>query len=133
MKISKLIFLSTSLLLSFSSCKKDKTEDKEDPTISISSPANHSTHQKGSSIHVHADFADDIDLASYHVHMSDNAAGSSHSSLFDFHESSSISGKSYEFHTDLTVPDSTLTVHWLHFEVIDAEGKTTTNKVMLHF
>ena len=115
------------LLVVVTSCKKDK----ESPSIVISEPANHSEHMMGSEIHIEAVFSDDRDLASYKVYI-----GTEEGALtpeFDVQYNGTISGKVYEFHEYFMVPTSIEMVYYLHFEVTDAEGKSTTEKVMLHF
>ena len=110
-----------------SSCKKDK----EEPVIFITSPESHSEHMWGSSFDVKATFSDDRELASYRVHIGDEAGEHLHE--FHFDDENNISGEEYTYQEQVTVPDSIEMVYYLHFEVTDAEGKTASDKVMLHF
>lgn len=109
------------------SCKKDK----ENPTITIAEPADHSEHLWGAEMHVEATFEDDRELKSYHIHIG-NETGD-HMPEFDVEFEGDISGKSYDFHEHVVVPDSIGAEYYLHFEVTDAEGKSTEQKLMLHF
>lgn len=115
------------LFFSFTSCKKDK----EDPTITIETPAEHSVHKWGDQVHVEATFEDDRGLKNYHVLLGD--ANGNHLHSFDFENSGTISGLTYDFHEHFTVPDSAEMMAWLYFTVTDEENKTGTQKWMLHF
>lgn len=115
------------LLTSLSSCKKDK----ENPEITINEPANHSEHLWGGEVHIEATFSDDRDLKSYHIYIGTEAGAETPEFTVDFAEN--ISGKSFDFHEHFIVPDSVESVYYLHFSVTDAEDKTTTDKLMLHF
>lgn len=130
MKIQKQIIFATLILtfgLSFSSCKKDK----ENPTITVESPTEHSEHKWGDQVHVEATFSDDRGLKKYSVIMGDTDGNHLHS--FDFEKTGEISGKMYDFHEHFVVPNSAEMMAWLHFSVTDEEDKTTTKKWMLHF
>ena len=109
------------------SCNKDK----EDPTITIAQPTDHSNHTKGEMLHIEATFEDDQDLSSYSIHIGDE--NGNHAADFDFHSHGSISGKSHEFHEHTMIPDTIGMVYYLHFEVTDAEGKKSTASHMMHF
>ena len=123
-KISALFILG---LITLTSCKKDK----EDPTITITSPENHSEHHEGSSVNLKATFADDRDLASYEVMVGD--VDGNHIHEFHFEDENEISGESYDYSSTLTFPDSlSLDAYYVHFMVTDAEGKTASDKLMLH-
>lgn len=110
------------------SCQKDK----EDPLISIETPANHSDHDFGSSIEVKATFTDDQDLKSYKVFMGDEDG--EHMHMFHFEEEAEISGESYSYTGSVQLPDSaSMEMAYLHFEVKDMEDKLATERLMLHF
>ena len=109
------------------SCNKDKSA----PTVLIVQPEAHTNFSTGDMIHIEATFEDDKELASYSIFMGDE--NGNHASDFHYMESSSISGKSFEFHEHTMVPDSIGMVYYLHFQVTDAEDKTTSESVMLHF
>ncbi len=125
--------IKTSLILALgvvfmSSCAKDK----EDPTITITSPENHSEHHEGSDVAIKAIFEDDKELASYKIEVGDESGEHIHEFHF-FDEKTDLEGEKFEYSNTLTFPDSlTLNAYYLHFEVKDAEGKTATSKVMLH-
>lgn len=108
------------------SCKKDK----ENPTITIGEPSNHSEHTYGSELHLEATFEDDRELKSYHIYAGD-AAGN-HATDFDLMFSGDISGKSYDFHEHADIPSGIGSVYYLYFEVVDADDKKTTEQVMIH-
>lgn len=122
-------FLATTIILSTTlvACKKDK----ENPTISISTPAEHTTFNWGETVHIEAEFEDDRALKSYSVMMGDEEGNHDHD--FDFMISEDIDGMSYHFHEHFMVPDSVAMMAWLHFTVVDAEDKSTSQKWMLHF
>jgi len=119
--------IGVALLASLSSCKKDK----ENPEITINEPANHSEHLWGEEVHVEVTFSDDRDLKSFHIFIATETGAETPEFVVDFAEN--ISGKSYDFHEHFVVPDSVGSVYYLHFSVTDAEDKTTTDKLMLHF
>lgn len=121
------IAFAVTIILSLVSCKKDK----ENPTITIAEPINHSHLHWGDEVHIECTFADDRALASYHIHIGTELG--THTPEFDIEFSGDIDGKSYDFHEHFVAPDSIEMVYYLHFEVTDDEGKITTEKVMLHF
>ncbi|MCB0737261.1 MAG: DUF4625 domain-containing protein [Bacteroidetes bacterium] len=105
--------------------------DKEDPVIEISSPANHSEHHWGDEIEVKAKFTDDQELMSFSAMIGD--IDGNHTHEFHFMDSGNISGTEYEYSGTITVPTGIEEVYYLHITVTDAEEKSTTEKVMLHF
>lgn len=109
------------------SCKKDK----QDPTIEVTTPDEHSEHTWGSEVHINANFEDDQGLKSYTVMVTD--ADGNHDHAFDFMKTGDISGVSYTFHEHFVVPDSAEHMRWINFSVTDAEDKTATATWMLHF
>jgi hypothetical protein len=121
------IAFAAATILTLVSCKKDK----ENPTIVIAEPANHSDHLWGTEVHIEATFEDDQNLKSYHIHIG-NEAGA-HMSEFEVEFEGDITGKTYDFHEHFMVPDSIESVYYLHLEVTDAEGKSSEEKLMLHF
>lgn len=125
---NRIVFVALAIVsIGLTSCKKDK----EDPTISITTPAEHSTHNWGDEVHINATFADDRGLKSYEVMVGDEAG--MHDHMFDFHKSGTAEGLSYDFHEHFMVPDSAMMMRWVHFTVTDAEDKTASQKWMLHF
>ena len=128
MKNRKIIILTAILFATaFTSCKKDK----EDPVITVSTPEEHTEHLWGAEVHINASFTDDRGLKNYEVLLGDESG--SHDHDFDFEKTGDISGVSYDFHEHFVVPDSAMTMRWVHFSVTDMEDKTTTIKWMLHF
>ncbi len=115
------------LTISTNSCKKDK----EDPTISVETPEQHSIHNWGTEVHITADFADDQGLKDYTIMVVD--ADGNHSMAFDFMRTGTVSELTYDFHDHFDVPDSAPEMAWVQFVVTDAENKTTTLDWMLHF
>lgn len=123
-----IIILSTlTLLIGFTSCKKDK----EDPTITVSSPANHSDLKWGETVHIEATFEDDRALKNYTVMVGDEDGN--HNEAINFMETGTTDESSFEFHEHFTVPEEAPMMAWIHFTVIDAEDKSATTKIMLHF
>jgi len=127
MKNKIALFAAVLSLLSLTACKKDK----ENPTIIIAEPINHSEHSIGSELHIEVSFEDDRELKSYHIHIG-NEAGD-HMPEFDLKFEGDITGKTYDFHEHFVIPTGISSVYYLHFEVTNAEGKSSTDKVMLHF
>ena len=130
MKYSKKITVILAILtlsLAITSCKKDK----ESPTITISTPAQHSIHNWGSEVHISATFADDRGLKNYTVMVGDEDGN--HNSAFDFMETGTTTELTFAFHEHFVVPNEAPMMAWIHFTVTDAEEKTTTMKWMLHF
>ncbi|MCG8575192.1 MAG: DUF4625 domain-containing protein [Flavobacteriales bacterium] len=117
------------LAATFTSCKKDK----ENPTITVETPAEHADTKWGETVHVNATFSDDRDLASYHVTVVDAATNGEHIHSFGFMEHGDISGTSYDFHSHFDVPTDAPEMAWISFEVTDAEGKVTELTWMQHF
>lgn len=130
MKTKSIFAIATmALAVSFTSCKKDK----EDPTITVTSPEEHKEHSMGTEVHVEATFTDDRDLKHYHVTVVDAATGGDHIHGFGFMDEGDISGTSYDYHGHFDVPAEAPMMAWISFEVEDAEGKTTTLTWMQHF
>ncbi|WP_027420705.1 DUF4625 domain-containing protein [Crocinitomix catalasitica] len=122
--ITAITFIS---LMGLTSCKKDK----EVPTITVNEPADHTELMWGDQLHIEATFEDDRELESYRVYLGNQLGVKS--TDFDIDFTGTISGTSYDFHDHVMVPDSVGMVYYLHFEVSDAEGKTTSASHMLHF
>lgn len=114
-------------VFTLSSCKKDEMN----PVISITSPENQSEIHWGSLIDVNASFSDDRELASYHIHIGNEEGEHVHD--FPWEAEENISGKEYAYQGQISIPDSIEAIYYLHFEVTDAEGKTSTDKLMLQF
>lgn len=114
-------------LTSLTSCKKDK----ENPTITINTPSNHQEFTWGTELHIEATFEDDRELASYHVYIGNEAGEHAHE--FELEFSGNITGDSFDFHEHYVIPNAIDMVYYLHFVVKDAEGKESTEKLMLHF
>jgi len=127
MKIKIILIVSAFAIVTLTACKKDK----ENPSITISEPINLSLHSIGSELHIAVSFEDDRELKSYHIHIG-NEAGE-FMPEFDLEFGADISGKKYDFHEYYDTPTGIDSVYYLHVEVTDAEGKTSTDKVMLEF
>lgn len=121
------LFALMALSITVVSCKKDK----EDPTITVTEPTEHSHFLWGEEVHIHATFEDDRGLKSYEAYMGDEDGNMDMS--FGFHFSDDLEGVSYAFHEHFVVPDSAMMMRWVHLSVTDAEDKTATQKWMLHF
>ncbi|NQY08821.1 MAG: DUF4625 domain-containing protein [Flavobacteriales bacterium] len=108
-------------------------KDEEDPTITISAPNEHTHYVPDESFKVTATFADDQDLASYEVMIGD--IDGEHVEGFHQDFTDNISGMSHSFSETITVPDTLpgVMMFYLHFKVTDAEGKTASDKLMLHY
>lgn len=130
MKTLKYITLSLAALtlsLTTTSCKKDK----EDPTITVNTPAQHTTYNWGQEVHVDATFADDKGLKSYVVTVVD--ADGNHIHAFNFMETGETKEASYGFHEHFVVPTDAPEMAWVQFTVTDGEDKTAVVEWMLHF
>ena len=117
------------ITVGLTSCKKDK----ENPTITVNTPAEHVEHTIGSTVHIEATFTDDRDLKHYHVTVVDAATDGSHLHDFGLMDEGDISGTTYDYHGHFDVPAGAPMMAWISFEVEDAEGKTTTLTWMQHF
>ena len=128
MKINKIAIIAlTFVSFSFISCNKDK----EAPTITVSTPTEHSHYLWGAAVHFEAEITDDQGLKSYTAMMVD--ADGNHEPTIDFMESGEISGTSYELHEHFMVPNEAPMMAWLQITAVDMEDKTTEIKWMLHF
>ncbi len=106
-------------------------KDKEDPTITVTAPAEHTHYNGGDVVNVAATFADDKALASYTLEIGDDSGGHIHS--FHHNDAGNITGETSAYTQSITIPDSAgVHVFFLHFTVTDEEGKTTSAKHMLH-
>ncbi|NQY68552.1 MAG: DUF4625 domain-containing protein [Flavobacteriales bacterium] len=117
------------ILVTFSiiGCNKDK----ESPVISVSSPAMHDEYNYGDMIHVEATFTDDVDLASYSVSIGDESGGDIMG--FESLDEDDITGVSHDYMGMITVPDTLMmSMFYLHIELTDLSGKTSSEKIMLH-
>lgn len=130
MKFSNKLFVLLAIAtLSFgtTSCKKDK----EDPTITVNEPAQHTHFNWGDEVHLEATFADDRGLKNYTA-MIGNEAGTM-DNVINFMKTGTTTELTYDFHEHFVVPTDAPMMAWVHFTVTDAEDKTTTLKWMLHF
>ncbi len=125
-KISVIIAIAA-LSFTSTSCKKDK----EDPTITVSTPEQHTHFNWGDEVHIEASFADDRGLKNYTVMMVD--ADGNHQDDFDFMKTGTTTELTYDFHDHFMVPDDAPMMAWVQFNVTDAEDKTATLTWMLHF
>lgn len=126
-KSSFIVVFIAAAAVTLTSCGRDK----EEPSITISTPVEHSEFALGDVIHVDAMFMDNKDLASYTVEVGD--VNGEH--LHEFHndDSGTISGKEYHYHNMITIPAGFSTdIFYLHFTVKDAKDNETTKKWMLH-
>ncbi|MBK7129542.1 MAG: hypothetical protein IPM74_06460 [Crocinitomicaceae bacterium] len=127
MHFSKPIFLVVITVVMLSSC----TKDRKDPEIIIHNPENHSEHVMGTSVEVDATFKDDQNLSWYKVYIGEEDGTLTPDFPYQLEEN--ISDKSFDFSVSITVPTGIESVYYLHFELKDAEEKTATTKLMLHF
>jgi len=123
--------ISLTILLAFTIFISGCSKDDEAPEIDITTPANHSEHQMGDELHITAEFTDNEALASCRVAVGDENGDHTHD--FHFEEEKDIDGTSYTLHTHTDIPEEIDEVYYLHFEVTDAEGNSTSQKSMLHF
>lgn len=125
-KISVIIAIAA-LSFSITSCKKDK----EDPTITVSTPEQHKHFNWGDEVHIEATFEDDRGLKGYTVMMVD--ADGNHQDDFDFMKTGTTSELTYDFHEHFTVPNDAPMMAWVKFTLTDAEDKAASSTWMLHF
>jgi hypothetical protein len=131
MKTRNILGLIALASLSFTSCSEDEVLDQAAPTITITSPENHEHFDMGMSFVVDATFEDDLELASFHVHLGDQEGNHTHD--LEYEVSGNLTGTSYHLVDTVQIPDSLGMMYWLHFDVTDAESKTSSEMVMLHF
>ncbi|MFT5821382.1 MAG: hypothetical protein ACI8ZM_002635 [Crocinitomix sp.] len=115
------------LSFTITSCKKDK----ENPTITVTIPAQHTHFNWGDEVHIEANFADDRGLKDYTVMLVD--ADGNHQHEFDFMKTGTTSELSFDFHDHFIVPNDAPLMAWVKFTVTDADDKTGTLTWMLHF
>lgn len=127
MRFSKPILLVGIAALIVSSC----TKDRKDPEIVIKNPENHSEHVMGTTIEVDATFKDDQELSWYKVYIGEESGTLTPD--FSYQVEENISGKSFDFSATISIPTGIESVYYLHVELKDAEQKTATTKLMLHF
>lgn len=108
-------------------CKKDK----EAPGIEIQAPQDHMEFHFGGNIHVEAIFTDDVELAKYRVYMGDEAGNPA--TGFNWEDAGELSNDSYTYTATIPVPGEAEMMYYLHFDVTDEDGKTSSEKRMLHF
>ncbi len=123
-KVVVALFASTTLILPVS-C----TKDKEDPTITVTSPPEAALLHWGDIVLAEATFSDDKKLLSYHIHTGDSLGD--HIPEWDWETEADIHKGIYVWDEHITVPDSVPDSVWLHFEVTDEVGKTAESAVLL--
>ena len=115
-------------LLVLTGCQE---EDKENPRVTVLSPAVSSNYHFGDEVHVEALFEDDKELASYTMWVGD--INGDPIPGFSFEEEGGASGKSQTVHSVVILPDSLDTSLWfLHYTLMDAAGKTGSTFHLLH-
>jgi hypothetical protein len=124
-KYNVIIGIACSALI-FTACKKDK----ENPEISVSNPVEHTHFTAGTSMTVSARFTDDRELASYHAHVAD--VNGNHVMDFMWESEGDIAGKTFDLTEIVSIPGGLDSVYYLHFEVVDAEGKSTEESIEFH-
>jgi len=105
------------LILIGSACSKIKGA----PSIYVTNPIEHTHFDNGHTFQIAASFTDNNGLASYQLTVSD-ASGNT---LTDFglDDSGSLSGKSHTYSGTVNIPNGIEGTYYLHFIVIDDEGK----------
>lgn len=78
--------------------------------------------QAGTYFDVKANFSDNKGLASYHICASD-ASGNTHAD-FDIDDNGALSGKEYTYGASMQVPIDAEGTYYLHFIVVDGDGKS---------
>ena len=115
-------------LLIIHSCQN---KDKENPTITIVSPDQHSIHKWGETVHINALITDDVELKNYAVFIGNQDRKQLNN--FNFMLSENITGSEFDFHKHFIVPNSAPAMAWIYFTIEDVESKTADFKWMLHF
>lgn len=124
---TSIILIALTALFVFTGCNKDK----EAPTVTVTSPAEHSEFHAMDEVHLEATLADDKELASYSLMIGD--VDGEHIHGFHHDESGNASGTEQELHTMITIPDSAgVSMFFVHITATDAEGKTGSASHMLH-
>ncbi|MEP3388706.1 MAG: DUF4625 domain-containing protein [Reichenbachiella sp.] len=112
------------------SCDDDDAVDTTAPTITLEDPVSGEAIAAGTTMEVHGDLEDDVDLATYSITIHDNFDGHAHGrmqSKFSFSESYETEGTNVHMHQEIEIP-ATVTAGPYHFivQAIDAAGNSTS-------
>lgn len=130
MKKTKIWMMAAVMVPFIFACDDDETVDTTAPTIELEDPVYGEAIAAGSELHVHADLADDINLATYSITIHDNFDGHSHGrtlAKFDFDESFDVEGTTahIEQEIDITAASTAGPYHFI-MQAIDAAGNATS-------
>lgn len=130
MKHTKIWALAVIALPFIYACDEDDTVDTTAPTIELEDPVSGETVAAGSTMEVHCDLSDDINLATYSITIHDNFDGHSHGRTmgkFNYDESFDVEGTTAHVQEDITI-DANSTAGPYHFimQAIDAAGNSTS-------
>lgn len=132
MKNTLLIGATILIAVSLTSCGEDdgRIVDVDAPAIELEHPTGAERIAAGGDMEVHAEITDNVELASLNISIHDNFDGHAHgrtAAEFDYDQSFDISGTSFEFEEDITIPtDATAGPYHLILTAIDAEGNSTS-------
>lgn len=113
------------------SCEDSEEVDVNAPEILLMSPSYGQSIAAGTELHFHAEFKDDIALATFNLSIHNNFDGHSHGRVkntpWDISQSYEISGKVNDFEVDIPVPvETTAGPYHLTIQTIDAAGNSTS-------
>ncbi|WP_422359673.1 DUF4625 domain-containing protein [Reichenbachiella sp.] len=130
MKKTKNWLLALLVMPALFSCDDDDAVDTTAPTITLEDPVSGEQIAAGTTMEVHGDLEDDVDLATYSISIHDNFDGHSHGRTLDkfsFSESYETAGTDVHMHQEIEIP-ATATAGPYHFiiQAIDAAGNSTS-------
>ena len=116
------------------SCSK---KDKENPSISVAMPTNHSYHMTGEHFMVQAYFSDNEQLNSFHIFLNENNNGTGSSEeVFEFDTTGTFTAPMDTIMLHIMVPANadTINSYNLMIAAMDEAGNAAdTVDLMLHF
>ncbi|WP_420583416.1 DUF4625 domain-containing protein [Reichenbachiella sp.] len=131
MKKMKIWLMAILIVPALFSCEDDNdVVDTTAPVITLEDPVSGESIAAGSTMEVHGDLEDDVDLATYSITIHDNFDGHAHGRTlekFNFSESYETEGTDVHMHQEIEIP-ATATAGPYHFivQAIDAAGNATS-------
>lgn len=130
MKKMKNWLLAILIMPALFSCDDDESVDTTAPSIILEDPVSGESIAAGTTMEVHGDLEDDVDLATYSITIHDNFDGHAHGRVlekFNFSESYEVEGTDVHMFQEIEIP-ATATAGPYHFivQAIDAAGNATS-------
>lgn len=131
MKKTKVWLLAILVAPVWFSCEDDDAVDTTAPTITLDDPVSGEAVAAGTTMEVHGDLEDDVDLATYSISIHNNFDGHSHGrvlvSPFTYSKSFEVEGNDVHMFQEIDI-DAEATAGPYHFivQAIDAAGNSTS-------